>query len=85
MQRTTVEIVNISQFPTHAGLTPRERSVLIQLLRGLSVAAIAPELEIAPSTVRMHVKRLHAKTQTTNLHSLALWAVAHTECCVQEQ
>lgn len=73
-----------SQFPTHAELTAGERGVLAQLLRGLSVVGIAPELGIAVSTVRMHVKRLHAKTQTANLHSLALWAVAHTECCMRE-
>ena len=75
----------MSRFPVHAELTPRERNVLGQLLRGLAVADIASELGIAPSTARMHVKRLHEKTATTNLHSLALWAVAHTECCVQER
>lgn len=75
----------MSQFPIHAELTPRERGVIAQLLRGLSVVDIAPELGVAPSTVRMHVKRLHAKTQSTNLHSLVLWAVAHAECCGQER
>ena len=74
-----------SQFPMHAELTPRERDVLAQLLRGLTVADSASELGMAPSTARMHVKRLHEKTATTNLHSLALWGVAHAECCVREQ
>ena len=74
----------MSQFPLHVETTPRERDVLGQLLRGLSVADIASELGIAPSTARMHIKRLHEKAATTNLHSLALWAVAHAECCVRE-
>ena len=76
--------MDLSRFPLHAELTPRERGVLAQLLHGLPVGDIASELKIAPSTVRMHIKRLHAKTGTTNLHSLALWGVAHTECCMQE-
>jgi DNA-binding CsgD family transcriptional regulator len=75
----------MSQFPLHVDLTPRERDVIGQLLRGLSVAAGAAELGIAPSTARMHVKRLHEKTATTNLHSLVLWAVAHEDCCVQDK
>jgi len=55
---TTVETLDIiSQFPVHAELTPRERGVLGQLLRGLAVADIASELGIAPSTARMHIKR----------------------------
>lgn len=69
----------LAQFPVRAVLTPRERDVVGQLLRGLSVAASAAELGIAPSTARMHVKRLHEKTATTNLHSLVLWAIAHAE------
>lgn len=85
MRRETDAIASTSQFPAHAGLTPRERGVVAQLLLGLSAIDIAPELGIAPSTVRMHVKRLHAKTRTTNLHSLALWTVEHTECCVQQR
>lgn len=75
----------MARFPTHAEPTPRERDVLGQLVRGLSVADIASELGVAPSTGRMHIKRLHEKTATSNLHSLALWAVAHADCCVREQ
>lgn len=73
-----------SIFPQHAELTPRERGVLEQLMRGLAVADVASELGIAPSTVRMYIKRLHAKVQTNNLHALVLWGVAHTDCCLQE-
>lgn len=72
-----------SQFPVHVELTPRERDVLGQLLRGLAVTDVAAALGIAASTGRMHVKRLHEKTATTNLHSLALWAVGHANCCVR--
>lgn len=84
-QREGGDLDIVAQFPARAELTPREHHVLGQLLRGLSVADTASELGIAPSTARMHIKRLHEKTATTNLHSLALWGVAHAECCVQER
>ena len=72
-------------YPPHAELTPSEQGVLAQLLHGLLVVDIAAELGMAASTARMHVKRLHAKTHTANLHSLSLWAVAHTDCCMRER
>jgi hypothetical protein len=29
----------------------------------------------------MHVKYMHASTQTRTLHGLAIWAMRHGDCC----
>jgi LuxR family maltose regulon positive regulatory protein len=42
-------------------LSPRERLVLAQVQRGLTVAAIAAELYISPNTVKTHLRRLYSK------------------------
>jgi LuxR family maltose regulon positive regulatory protein len=42
-------------------LSPRERLVLAQVQRGLTVAAIAAELYISPNTVKTHLRRLYRK------------------------
>jgi ATP/maltotriose-dependent transcriptional regulator MalT len=42
-------------------LSPRERKVLAQVQRGLTVAAIANELYISPNTVKTHLRRLYRK------------------------
>lgn len=71
------------RFPTHASPTPRETQILAQILRGLNQIEIAAEEGIALSTVRMHVRNLHQKARTRNLHSLAVWAIEHEQCCVR--
>lgn len=73
------------RFPTHASPTPRETQILAQILRGLNQIEIAAEEGIALSTVRMHVRNLHQKTRTRNLHSLAVWALEHEACCLTRQ
>jgi len=50
--------------PRLASLTRRERQVLALLPRGLTNAALAEELGIAPGTAKVHVERI--------LHKLAL-------------
>jgi len=42
-------------------LSARERLVLAQVQRGLTVAAIANELFISPNTVKTHLRRLYSK------------------------
>ena len=42
-------------------LSVRERLVLAQVQRGLTVAAIAAELYISPNTVKTHLRRLYRK------------------------
>jgi DNA-binding NarL/FixJ family response regulator len=42
-------------------LSARERLVLAQVQRGLTVAAIANELYISPNTVKTHLRRLYSK------------------------
>ena len=69
-------------FDEHVHLTPRERDVASLLLEGLSIYEIAGRLARSAETVRVHVKHQHLKTDTRNLHSLALWAKAHYACCV---
>jgi len=46
---------------TAESLSPRERSILRSMSRGLSNKRIAQELQIAPETVKSHVKRIFIK------------------------
>lgn len=47
-------------------LTPRERSVLTELVAGRSNAEIATRLTIAPETVKTHLTNLYAKLDVTS-------------------
>jgi two-component system nitrate/nitrite response regulator NarL len=47
--------------PIHSTLTPREWDVLDALCAGMSMSAIASHLQVAPATVRSHVKQVMAK------------------------
>ncbi|MGV9779585.1 response regulator transcription factor [Streptosporangium sp. NPDC003464] len=44
-----------------AGLTDREREILILITRGRSNSEIAADLTVSPSTVKNHVTSLFAK------------------------
>ncbi|MBO0867025.1 MAG: response regulator transcription factor [Micromonosporaceae bacterium] len=44
-----------------AGLTPREREVLILVARGLSNAELAEQLVLSPATVKTHITRILTK------------------------
>lgn len=57
-----------------AVLTPREREVLIQLTRGISVVKIGIELGISRYTVGDHVKNLYRKLKISSRAEAALQA-----------
>ena len=56
-------------------LSEREFSVFIQLARGLSVAQIADNLRLSPSTVGTHLYRVKQKLQAGNQSALTLIAL----------
>lgn len=55
-------------------LSPREREVLRQLARGISIAAIAQEMGISHHTVGDHVKNIYRKLNITSRAEAALRA-----------
>lgn len=65
----------------HVPITPRQRQVIGRLLDGVTVQEIADTLHISVNTARMHIKNMHATTQTRTLHGLAIWAMRHRDCC----
>ena len=56
-------------------LSARERQVLALLPRGLTNAALAAELGIAPGTVKVHVERILHKLQVSDRTQAAVYAV----------
>jgi DNA-binding NarL/FixJ family response regulator len=56
-------------------VSPAERHVLQQLLRGLSNRAIATELTLSPRTVESHISRMLTKTGCQNRTQLLLRAL----------
>lgn len=56
-------------------LSEREFSVFVQLARGLSVAQIAENLKLSPSTVGTHLYHVKQKLGTTNQSELTLVAL----------
>lgn len=59
------------------GLTPREREILKQVALGLTNKRIARELDIAESTVKVHVKNVLRKLSLRSRVEAALWAVEY--------
>jgi two-component system response regulator FixJ len=59
-----------------AGLTPREREVLEQLVIGRSNKGIARELAISPRTAEIHRARVMEKMRAQSLSQLVRMAVA---------
>lgn len=60
-----------------AWLTDREQDVLDRLILGLSVRAIAEELDRSPHTVHDHVKSLHRKLNASSRGELVARALGH--------
>jgi DNA-binding NarL/FixJ family response regulator len=63
--------------PFPAGLTAREVEVLRVVAAGLSNAAIAEQLFLSPSTVKVHVGNIFAKLGVTNRAAATRFAVDH--------
>jgi len=57
-----------------AGLTDREVAILAALARGLSNAAIAKELWVAPQTVKFHLTNIYRKLGVANRTEAARYA-----------
>lgn len=60
-----------------SSLTRRERQVLTLLTRGLTNAAVAEELSIAPGTAKIHVERILRKLGLTDRTQAAVYATRH--------
>lgn len=58
-------------------LSEREGQILCCLTRGLSNKAIARELDIAETTVKVHIKGLMRKVRVANRTQVAIWAMNH--------
>ena len=60
-----------------AGLTNREREILVQFARGLTYAQIAEARGIRPVTVRNAVYGIQGKLGLEKVQGLVFWAVRH--------
>ncbi len=58
-------------------LSEREGQILHCLVKGFSNKAIARELEVAETTVKVHVKGLMRKVRAANRTQVAIWAMNH--------
>ena len=58
-----------------AGLTPREREILVSFAQGISYARIAEEREIKPVTVRNAIYGIQQKLSVGTMQELVLWCV----------
>ena len=58
-------------------LSPREREILAYLARGASNKEIARDLDVAESTVKIHVQHILRKLDLTSRVQAAVWAVEH--------
>ena len=65
--------------PNRAGasptLSPREHQILVSVAGGRSNKAIARLYNLAPATVKVHLKAILRKTKTHNRTQAAIWAI----------
>lgn len=63
--------------PEREKLTPREREAMICLARGQSNKEIARQLDVAESTVKIHVQNILKKLHLSSRVQIAVYAVEH--------
>ncbi|MDP2784178.1 MAG: response regulator transcription factor [Sulfurimicrobium sp.] len=72
--RVAQEAATTGSMAGGTALTPREREVLVQLTRGISVADIGTVMEISRHTVGDHVKNIYRKLNISSRAEAALQA-----------
>ena len=68
---------NLNTTPEREKLTPRERETMICLARGESNKEIARNLNVAESTVKIHVQNILKKLSLCSRVQIAVYAVEH--------
>ncbi|MFZ6799746.1 response regulator [Undibacterium sp. Di24W] len=68
---------NVNTAPEREKLTPRERETMVCLARGESNKEIARNLDVAESTVKIHVQNILKKLNLTSRVQIAVYAVEH--------
>ncbi|HUF19858.1 MAG TPA: response regulator [Burkholderiales bacterium] len=63
--------------PEKDSLTPREREILVHLARGGSNKEIARSLDLAESTVKIHVQNILRKLNLSSRVQAAVYAIEH--------
>lgn len=84
-EMTTKLIHNFYTSPTrdhsksnlHESLTPREKEILYWIVQGASNKVIARKLDIAESTVKVHVQNTLRKLELTSRVQAAIYAMEH--------
>jgi two-component system, NarL family, nitrate/nitrite response regulator NarL len=61
--------------PTGPALSPREREIVLCLARGASNKEIARDLDVAESTVKIHVQHILRKLNLSSRVQVAVWAI----------
>ncbi len=69
--------LNQSNIPAKEKLTPRERETMVCLVRGESNKEIAKNLNVAESTVKIHVQNILKKLNLSSRVQIAVYAVEH--------
>lgn len=78
MLRSGIDILSKS-FPGHELLTPRERVVLAQIVRGASNKEAGRTLEVSPRTVEFHRAHIMQKLGAKNVVDLLRRVLDHNE------
>ncbi|MDE2427225.1 MAG: response regulator transcription factor [Burkholderiales bacterium] len=68
---------HVATTPEREKLTPRERETMVCLARGESNKEIARHLDVAESTVKIHVQNILKKLNLTSRVQIAVYAVEH--------